>query len=270
MSDYHLPSDCLGYCRSCGVNVRTDSFRDLDSMRDYSVDAFCQRCQDAVFLGVAGDPPVLHPVRHGVLIAPASGDDAPSELALLPFVFVALPTTPQLLFEPRYTIRAGPEFAAVDPWVEFEPMHDDWDGYNVRVLCVRSAVDPSVRRALAGRDLVIGLDEPSVSIAAHLCPEAPPAAALVSLADAVPWADAYRTPLLPLAPFLRTSPIGVVAGGADRCRTSVLRQCAVLARLLALPAVTGPDAGRTAFELLLRGHAARFEESSSRRTSDAS
>ena len=45
---------------------------------------------------------------------------------------------------------------------------------NVRVLCVRSAADPAVRRTLADRDLVIGLDEPSVGIAAQLCPDAAP------------------------------------------------------------------------------------------------
>ena len=262
MSDYHPPSDCLGYCRSCGVNVRTDSFRDIESLREYPIGGTCQRCQDAVFLGVAGDPPVLHPVRHGVLIAPASGEDVPSEVALLPFLFVV--PTRRLVWEPRHIVRAGYELLAVDPWQELEPMHDDWDGYNVRVLCVRSAADPSVCRKLAGRDLVIGLDEPSVRIAAQIGPDAPPAAALVSLADAVPWADAYRTPLVPLSPFLRTSSVGVVAGGADRCRSSTLRQCAVLARLLNLPAVTGRDAGSTAFEFVLRAHAARFRESSRR------
>ena len=73
---------------------------------------------------------------------------------------------------------------------------------NVRVLGVRSAADPAVRRILTGRDLAIGLDEASVGIAAQLCPDAPPTASLVNLADAVTWRDACGSRLAPLAPFL--------------------------------------------------------------------
>ena len=258
MSDDHAASDRLGHCRRCGVEVHTDSFRDRESLREYRIGACCQRCQDAFFVGAADeDPPGPHPVRHGVVVGPVLDDDAPGEVALLPFLFVVAPK--RLVWEPRHIVRAGPELLPVDPWAELEAMHDAWNGYNVRVLCVRSGVHPAVRRTLAGRDLVIGLDEPSVRIARELHPDTPPTA-LVDLAGAVPWCDAYGTPLAPLPPFLHAHALDIAAGCADRCRASVLRQCALIARLLALPARTGRDAGRPAFELLLRAHAVRFDE----------
>ena len=268
MSKRSTPSDTLGYCRRCGVEVHTDSFRDLQSLHEYRIAASCQRCQDLFYLGTCdSDPPASHPLRNGVVVAPLAPDGVLREIALLPFLFVVPPR--RLVWEPRYIVRAGPELLPVDPWVELESLHRDWDGYNVRVLCVRSVADPTVHRKLAGRDLVIGLDEPSVRIAAQLCRDIPPAA-LVSLGDAVPWRDAYGTPLEPLAPFLHATALEVVVGCADRCDSSALRQCALIARLLALPAESGPDAGRPAFEILLRAHAGRFGESSRGRSGDAS
>ena len=120
--------------------------------------------------------------------------------------------------------------------------------------------DPLLRGGLTDRDLVIALDAASVRVAAEFCPSAKPPA-LVNLAAELPWRQAYGAELLPLAPFLRAHALDVDVGLAGAFRGSALRQCALLARLLALPATTGPDAGRTAFELLLLAHAARFEES---------
>ena len=175
MSEPSPRSDPLGHCGWCGVEVRTDSFRDLTSLREYRLADSCQACQDLVYLGMDdSDPSVWHPLRNGVVVAPIVDDGVLREVALLPFLFVVPPR--RLVWEPRHTVRAGPDLLPVDPWVELEAMYDAWDGYNVRVLCVRSPADPAVHRLLAGRDLVIGLDEPSVRIAPQLCPDAPPAA----------------------------------------------------------------------------------------------
>ena len=38
-------------CRSCGVGVATESFRDPESARKYHSAAFCRRCQGALSLG---------------------------------------------------------------------------------------------------------------------------------------------------------------------------------------------------------------------------
>ena len=130
----------------------------------------------------------------------------------------------------------------------------------MRVLCVHSLHDPLVVGGLADRELVIGLDHSSVRLAGSLCAGAQPPS-LVSLRAEVGWQDAYGSPLLPLPAFLATHLPDVEAGSPGTGRPSALRQCALLARLLALPATTGRDRGRTAFELLLLAHAGRFEDS---------
>ena len=140
-------------------------------------------------------------------------------------------------------------------------MRHAWSAFNVRVLCVPSSENPLLRGGLTDRDLVLGLDEAAVGVAAELCPGARPPA-LVSLSAELPWRDAYGSPLLPLTSFLRAHAVDVHVGAAGGAiAPSALRQCALVARLLVLPATTGRDAGRTAFELLLLAHAARFAES---------
>ena len=255
-----LQSDPLGHCRWCGAEVAADSFRDLESLREYQIGASCQGCQDAMYLGVGDeDPPVSHPVRHGVIVGAVSADEGLREVALVPFLFVV--PSRRLVWETRYIVRAGISPQPVDPWLELDAMRHAWSEFNVRVLCVPSSENPLLRGGLIDRDLVIGLDEASVRVAAELCPGARPPA-LVSLGAELPWRDAYGSSLLPLTPFLRAHAVDVQVGGAGGAITaSALRQCALAARLLALPATTGRDAGRTAFELLLVAHAARFAES---------
>ena len=102
---------------------------------------------------------------------------------------------------------------------------------------------------------------------AVLCPSAKPPA-LVNLAAELPWRQAYGADLVPLAPFLRAHALDVDVGLAEAFRGSARRQCALIARLLALRATSGRDVGRTAFELLLLTHASRFAESF-RESSDA-
>ena len=113
---------------------------------------------------------------------------------------------------------------------------------------------------LVDRDLVIALDAASVRVASDLCPLLR-STALVDLGAEFPWSQAYGADLLPLAPFLRAHALDVDVGLAEAFRGSALRQCALVARLLALRATTGPDTGRTLFELLLLAHAPRFQES---------
>ena len=257
MSD--LQSDLLGHCRWCGARVAADSFRDLESFREYQIGASCQGCQDTMYLGVGdGDPPVSHPVRHGVIVGSVSADDALREVALLPFLFVV--PSARLVWEPRYLLRAGSASHPVDPWVELAAMREEWKDCNVRTLCIPAPTNPLVCEGLVDRDLVIALDAPAVRVAADLCPTLRPPA-LVNLGAELPWRQAYGADLVPLAPFLSAHALDVDVGLAEACRGSALRQCVLIARLLALRATTGPDTGRTLFELLLLAHAARFAES---------
>ena len=255
-----LQSDLLGHCRWCGARVAADSFRDVESFREYQIGGVaCQACQDAMYLGMSDEEPLVrHPVRHGVIVGAVTADDGLREVALLPFLFVV--PSRCLVWETRYIVRAGISPHPVDPWVELDAMRRDWSESNVRVLCVPSSENPLLRGGLTDRDLVIGLDEAAVRVAVDLCPPLRPPA-LVDLGAELPWRQAYGTPLRPLAPFLRAHALDVDVGLAEAFRGSALRQCALIARLLALRATTGPGTGRSVFELLLLTRAARFAES---------
>ena len=157
-----------------------------------------------MYLGVGDeDPPVSHPVRHGVIVGAVSADEGLREVALVPFLFVV--PSRRLVWETRYIVRAGISPQPVDPWLELDAMRHAWSEFNVRVLCVPSSENPLLRGGLIDRDLVIGLDEASVRVAAELCPGARPPA-LVNLGAELPWRDAYGSPLLPLTPFLVRTP----------------------------------------------------------------
>ena len=254
-----LQSDLLGHCRWCGARVGHGSFRDLDSFREYQVVAACQACQDAMYLGMSDEEPLVqHPVRHGVIVGAVTADDSLCEVGLLPFLFVVPPA--RLVWEPRYLLRAGSASHPVDPWVELAAMREEWKDCNVRTLCIPAPTNPLVCEGLVDRDLVIALDAPAARVASDLCPSAKPPA-LVNLRAELPWRQAYGTDLLPLAQFLRAHALDVDVGLAEAFRGSALRQCALIARLLALRATTGPDTGRSVFELFLVAHAARFEVS---------
>ena len=254
-----IQSDTIGHCRWCGARVGAGSFRDLESFREYQVAAACQACQDAMYLGTSDEGSLVsHPVRHGVVVGAVTADDCLHEVALLPFLFVVPPA--RVVWEPRYLLRAGSAIHPVDPWVELAAMRDEWRDFNVRTLCIPSSTNPLVCEGLVDRDLVIALDAPAARVASDLCPTLRPPA-LVSLGAELPWTQAYGTPLLPLPPFLRAHAPDVDVGLAEALRGSALRQCALIARLLALRATTGPDTGRSVFELLLVAHAARFAES---------
>ena len=250
----------FGFCRWCGTAVYPDSFRDVESEREYRHGASCQNCQNRLYLGGSDDdPPGSYPLRLGVAVGAATGEGDVSEVALLPFVFVV--ATRRLIWEPRFIVRAGFSLPPVDPWVEISPMHNAWQENSVRVLCVPTLYDPRIVGGLAAAELIIGLDASAVRFASRLSADAQPPA-LVNLAAEVAWQAAYGAPLLPLADFLAAHLPGVKEISPGTRRPSALRQCALAARLLDLPVVTGRHAGLTAFELLLRAHAPRFEDSS--------
>ena len=254
-----IESDLLGHCRWCGARVGAGSFRDLDSFREYQVAAACQSCQDSMYLGTSDEGSLVpHPVRHGVIVGAVTVDDCLHEVALLPFLFTVPPA--RIVWEPRYIVRAGSASHPVDPWVELAAMRDEWRDCSVRTLCIPAPTNPLVCEGMVDRDLAIVLDAPAVRVAADLCPTLRPPA-LVNLGAELPWRQAYGADLVPLAPFLRAHALDVDVGLVEAFRGSALRQCALLARLLALPATSGRDVGRTAFELLLLAHAARFAES---------
>ena len=258
-SDYPVHAVALGYCRSCAQPVRTDSFRDALSHREYQITATCQRCQDAMFLGGSDrDPPTPSAVRHGTIVGAVLEGASAREVALLPFEFVVRHA--RIEWEPRHIVRAGAALEPVDPWVELGAMHDAWAGHYLRIVNLASFADPLLSVRLSSSDLVIALDRLCVAVTAHLCPSVtlPPPA---NLSADVPWSAAFDAPLLPLDVFLRAHALDGAVGTRDACRGSALRQCALLARLLALRATEGVDVGRTAFELLLRAHAGRFEPS---------
>ena len=258
----------LGFCRWCGIPVYPDSLRDIASEDHFRVGASCQGCQDAVSLGRSDeDPHASYPVRLGVAVGATTGEQDLCELALLPFVFVA--ANHRIVWEPRYIVRAGFSLPPIDPWVEITPMYSAWKEHTVRVLCVPVLCDPRIVGGLAAAELVVGLDVSTLRAAARLCADAQPPS-LVSLGAEVPWQEAYGTPLLPLPDFLAAHLPGVEERSRGTRRSSALRQCALIARLLDLPATTGRDVGLTAFELLLRAHAGRFEDSFRGRCRDAS
>ena len=254
-----IQPDTFGYCRWCGVPLGAGSMRSLESLREAKIAFSCQNCQDTMYLSTSDEGSLLpHPVRHGVIVGAVTAGDCLHEVALLPFLFTV--PSARIVWEPRYLLRAGSATHPVDPWVELAAMRDEWRDYNVRTLCIPAPTNPIVCEGLVDRDLVIALDAPAVRVASDLCPTLRPPA-LVDLGAEFPWRPAYGTDLVPLAPFLRAHALDVDVGLAEAFRGSALRQCALVARLLALRATAGRDTGRTAFDVLLLAHAARFQES---------
>ena len=252
-SEYAAPGADLGYCRWCARPVRTDSFHDAESHREYMIGAACQSCQDRMFSG-ASDPdrPFSCPVLHATAVGAVVEDETPREVALLAFRYD--PWHGRFEWEPRHIVHAGDVAEPLDPFAELGAMGDAWSGRDVRVLALASFDDALPAARMERSHVVVALHRPSVVATTRLCPSVP-LPGLIDLAAQVPWADAFGAPLLPLEAFLHAHDLGGAVGSADACFGSALRQCALIARLLELRASAGPHEGCTAFEHFLFGNA---------------
>ena len=151
--------------------MRSDSFRDALSLREYTITAACQHCQDALFLEASErDPPIPGSMRHativGAVLDGAVLDGASArEVAFLPFEFVV--RRARIEWEPRHIVRAGGALEPVDPWGELGAMRDAWVTHYLRILNLASFSDPLLSVRLSTSDFVVGLvprgDRPLVS-----------------------------------------------------------------------------------------------------------
>ena len=205
----------LGYCRWCARPVRTDSFRDALSLREYQITAACQRCQDALFLEASDrDPPIPGSMRHGTIVGAVLDGASLRDVALLPFEFVV--RRARIEWEPRHIVCAGAALEPVDPWVELGAMRDAWPGHYVQILNLASFSDPLLSVRLSTSDFVVALDPASLEVIGHLFPSATQRP-LAALSADVPWRDAFGVALLPLTPFLRAHGLGGAVGAAAAC-----------------------------------------------------
>ena len=257
MTEHPEPSHSvvdLGFCRFCAQPVTSASFRDDASHREYMITATCQSCQDRLLLrGSDPDRPVSCPVLHGTIVGAVAEGATPREVALLAFSYD--PWAARFEWEPGHIVHAGDVPEPIDPFAELGAMRDAWSEHDVRVLTLASFDDPLLAARISRNHVVVALDRLCVVVTARLCPSLP-LPPLVDLNAQVPWVDAFGAPLLPLDEFLRVQGLDGVLGPADACLGSALRQCAVVARLLELPAPAGPRDGCTVFEHFLFGYAA--------------
>ena len=228
----------LGRC-TCGAVVYPDSFRDRASYREATERYIqCQECMDKVFFAVSEDGALRYPIRRGVVAAPALSDGAVSEIALLPFIFLA-PESRRLAFEAHHVLRAGQTLDPVDPWDALEPMREILEGHQVRLTEVANVGGTEVRSAL-DVDLVVTLD--AAAAAALDCLPFEVVAPRAALSEIIHWTVFYSSALL--APWLD-------AEGAP----SVLRSCA-----LAGLALDGTGQVLPPLSYIVSAHRERFPE----------
>ena len=233
----------LGYCRWCARSVHGASFSDDASQRAYCDSGSCQPCFDALSNKEDGDErDHSRPILHGTVFGAVVAETVVREVALLPFQYDAW--YGRFEYEPGDVVRAGEVLAPLDPLGELAAVRPVWAGRCERVLLVDSLADPLLGTRTVRNHLVVAFDGVSAAAAAELNPtlRRPP---LVDLGAAVPWAPAFGAPLEEL---VRAHVPGVDVGCG-----SALRQCAVAARLLELPAPAGPHPGATALEHILFG-----------------
>ena len=233
----------LGYCRWCARSVHTASFSDDVSHRAYCDSATCQVCFDALSntdSGVERDHSA--PVLHGTVFGAVVAETVVREVALLPFQYDAWYA--RFEWEPGDIVRAGEVLEPLDPLGELAAVRPAWAGPCERVLLLDSLADPLLGTRTVRSHLVVALDGVSAAAAAELNPtlRRPP---LVDLGAAVPWAETFGAPFEEL--------VRAHGRGVDGGSVSALRQCAIAARLLELPAPAGRHEGATALEHVLFG-----------------
>ena len=243
----------LGFCRWCGRPVRSDSFTDAESNREYMITAACQSCQDRMFAG-PGDPDVPDscPLVHGAIVGSVPDGPVPRQAALLPFRYDSWHG--RLEWEPRHIVLVGDIPPPIDLFAELAAMSDAWTKENVRVLTLASFDDPLIAARLSRTHVLVVLHKLSAVVTVALCPLVP-LPPRIDLDGQVPWTDAFGAPLLPLEAFLHAHDLAGAVGSADDCFGSALRQCALIARLLELRASAGPHEGCSVFEHWLFAYA---------------
>ena len=222
----------LGTC-GCGALVRDGSFRDSQSEQEWQLSAYCQECQDHVFLGLdeAGKAKPSRP-RFGALVAHQRFGLA-VEIALIPFLIV--PHSPAVAWECRYALRIGtllPHPPGPDPLMDFVPMVRVIHSHHLRLTEIHSPDDRLLGEWFADLDLLLALDGHALYEIVRVCPALRPGLHL-DLAEAIPWVDLVGRPLLPFHAFARDR-------GLDPVRPellpppSPLRMCALMGAALEL------------------------------------
>ena len=259
MTQFQVSHPEIGRCL-CGAPVHDDSFRDWESYVEfYRHSGLCQACQDRIFLaGTRWEKPRTFPLRSGALLASCVRDGALAELAILPFAFVV--PRAQLVWEPRFLVRAGPGLDPLDLWDELLPMRGTLEGHQVRVEECDAFEHPLVRERLGGVDLAVGLDRASLEAVAAVCPFLPGGDARAALDDEVPWREAYGRELLPLHDFVCARSLSLWWDG-DTVSRSALRTLALLGLVLGVRGLRA-HRGRRPFDHVLAARSGRFEESS--------
>ena len=218
----------LGRC-DCGAEVRSDSFRDRDSYREYFLSGLCQSCQDRIFLAITGEPEPTPPIRRGAVAACKGG-----ETAVVPFLFTRAGRP--IAWEVRHIVRLGAALAPCDPWDALDPMRRVLERHLVRAHVADDASAPGVAERIGGLDLRIVADRCMLA-ALHALPPARSGVRDVVLENALPWPQHFGTPF--------AERLGV--GPWD---PSALRRCARLGAVLILE-LPGPGPRRTVLDVVL-------------------
>ena len=186
----------MGRC-PCGVRLTPQAFRDRLSYREAHITGLCQTCQDWVYLAYDEDGGRRHPIVDGALVAVRALSSL-VELVVLPFrLVVPGPGLARLVWEARFITRAGPSLEPFDLATELEPMSRLLAGHQVRMHEHAALDDPAVTARLSGAHLLVFLDRRSVDAATEVC-RIPDSVATATLAEDIPWAEAFGRPLRPL------------------------------------------------------------------------
>ena len=232
----------MGRC-VCGAALAPAAFRDRTSYEEAHVSGLCQECQDLASFGRDDDGLSLA-IHDGALVAVRAPGKV-SELALLPFRFVLPgPNRARLAWEARFITRAGPWMDRLDVRCELEPMRPLLARHQVRASEHREFDASEVCDRLASLHLLVGLEQCALEAVAGVC-RIPDRVARASLAEEVPWVEAFGRGLRSLHSWRQPEP----------GEHSTVRKCALMASLLL---EQGRD-GLRPLDYLLAGRRALFE-----------
>ena len=210
----------MGRC-VCGATLAPDGFRDRASYLDAYITSLCQACQDKIYLGA--DPDQVgsrFSVHEGSLVAVRVPGRSVAEICFLPFRLVARPRM-DVVWEARSIVRAGPWLHRIDTSYELAPMSHLLAGHQIRVEEHRSYDSPALKERIAGLDLLVALDRPSLEASASVC-ALPNGVSRATLDDEVPWCEAFGHSLRPLRHWC----------GREDGVLSPLHTCALMGRIL--------------------------------------